>query len=556
MRGRGHRRLAANAFQRWGKLHYDALVNSRVMPTPMHATLRLPVANTFADTAAAAMHLRLSTNHRAVAEWWQDEYGDFLRADDDDAAATGTSTSDDAAAVIAASSLAAHVGPPAAPLGYPAYIAEEAQQWTAGVLRGEAYAYTHAMDGSSGWVTPPPPPQGTSYLSPVRWIQQPLLDGVVAQRLTAHAGVTTEAMLEAHRTATSLGRQLPPFDLSPFYAASGLLDRWCLFGESSSLLPLWSTAAAAAGPATMAADARDPAEHHRRAAELALAAAVLPNYNAAWLNGAVVSDGRTRRSVLIVGPRSSGKTTLALHCVAPQADNEAGSDGAAELRLAAAEHFFVGSGSPVTRMTNAPPTADSAPSVFISALPHRIRVGIGAVLGTLRPNPALAAAAMLPPFLQTDAGLRALLANPDGVLWRMSMHYDLRLQDICGCATAWQPAGVTALSGVVLLDWDVGELAAAAAPVAMRTHIRRLPLHVGGLEELLTRGRDYLFRGHHLLRSTYDGATEGPARLSQLLSEEWATNPPTTNAAPSLHCIEGSVNFDAATQLVRRLLTK
>jgi hypothetical protein len=584
MRGRGHKRVAERAFKQWRKLHFNTLCDSRRMPTPLHATLRLPLF--IADAASpppATVDVHLSTNHRTVAQWWQAEYGTFLavqpderetpkekeKVEDDgnDGAEAGTAASPP---VLAFTRVAAHVGPPGAPLGYPEYIALEAKQWTEGVLRGEAYACEHADSLNGVAVVPPVPPQGARYLAPIRWIQQPLLDGFVAQRLTAHAGVTTTALLDARRAATALGRQLPPYELSPFYAANELLDRWCIFGEPSVLLPPATHGASSAlsPPLPTVAGAQDAAAApHRRAAELALAAAVLPNYHAAWLNGAVVANSRTGRCVLIVGRRSSGKTTLALHCVAPTAAT--GEEGHPEtdqtaMQLTAAEHFFIGAGTPVRRMLlhtspphRAPSSADALPHAFVCALPQRVRVGIGAVLGSLRPNPALAAAVQLPPFLCTEAGLRAFLANSDAVIWDMSMHYHVPLQSITApTAAAWQPAAINGLAGVVLLDWDVNELASTAATASTHTCVHRIPLHAGGLTELLARGRDYLFRGHYLIRSVYDEATEGPARLSRLFEEEWAANPPAVAAAaaPSLHCVEGSVDFEAATQLIKRLL--
>ncbi|KPA73650.1 putative mitochondrial hypothetical protein [Leptomonas pyrrhocoris] len=599
MRGKGHQRAAEKAFQRWRQLHVDDLFNGRLLPTPLHATLRLPIfiAASSASSASpstcdtpppAAIVLHLSTNHRAVADWWGTEYDDaFLhvgprtregldRVEADDAGGS----SDGTPSIIASARVSAHVGPPAAPLGYPAYLAAEAKQWTEGVLRGETYAYDYAYaDGPGGFALAPPPPPAP-YLPPVRWLRQPLLDGFVAQRLTAHTGVTTGALIDARRSGAALCRQLPPFNLSPFYASSELLDRWCVFGEASALLP---TSAAGPVPVSALSGPSTAAGHHRRAAELALSAAILPNYNAAWLNGAVVSSPRTGKCVVIVGPRSSGKTTLALHCVAPAtaeshprshhhryptsntvSNNTSHGGDDVQLRLTAAEHFLIGAGTPVQRMLrpHMPPNSDLPPHVFLCALPHRVKVGIGAVLGTLHPNPSLAAATTLPAFLRTDAGLRTFLANTDRVLWEMSMHYHVSLRDVCSSSSSssneasspWQPAGVSALAGVVMLDWSVDELA-RAAPTPAHTRVRRVPLHAGGLPELLTRGRDYLFRGHYLVRSVYDEAVDGPARLADLFAQEWAARPPATgDAAPSLHCVEGSVNFSAATQLVRRLL--
>lgn len=584
MRGKGHKRAAEKAFKQWQKLHFNTLCNARVMPAPLHATLRLPVfagstsappatpATSTSEVSSPAVDIRLSTNHRDVAAWWESEYRPFLHIDRTEKEEEGAAL---AAPVIAATQIKAHVGPPASPLGYPSYLAAEAQAWTEGVLRGETYAYEHLGDhapaaaavATAGAPAVPPPPPDAPYLSPVRWLRQPLLDGFVAQRLTAHAGVTTGALIDARRRAAALGRQLPPVDLSPFIGASELLDAWCLFGEPAAVLP----AVPSSGPVPPSTVTEDAAGHHRRVTDLAAASAILPNYSAAWLNGAVVANPRTGRCVFLVGPRASGKTTLALHCVAP--DHEAASRDTDEtfavkhsgdaLQLVAAEHFFLAAGTPVRRMLRAPAhaaTGHACPQVFTCAVPHRVKVGVGAVLGTLRPNPALTAAVQLPAYLQSQAGLRAFLANTDAAIWDMSLHWHVPLQHASPPprhrTSPWQPAGVNALAGVVLLDWDVGELAStatAAAPV--RTRVRRLPLHAGGLQELLTRGRDFLFRGHYLVRSAYDDA-DGATRLAAIFEDEWAAHGLTAAAsAPALHCLEGSVDFDAATQLVKRLLT-
>ncbi|CAG9567293.1 conserved hypothetical protein [Leishmania major strain Friedlin] len=567
MRGKGHKRLAARSFQQWQKLHYNALCD-RQMPTPLHATLRLPVRRvahqpSSCPSAPASVDMQLTTNSSAVLQWWQREYDPFLLGCDASAHRTAgpTPPATTATHVLASTRVSAHVGPPAPPLGYPDYIAIEATQHTEGVLRGETYAYHHAA--AVGAVPAPPP--GAAYPSPVKWIQQPLLDGFVAQRLTAHIGVTTGSLLDTRRTAMALGRQLPPVELSPFYAASALLDRWCLFGEAAAVVPSMPASSGATLDGTQQSQRpHDAAAHHLRIAELALGAGLLSNYRAVWLNGAVLSHPGTARSVLVVGPRRSGKTTLALHCLsaaAMQASSSASGDGG--VRLTAAEHFFLAAGMPVRRMLDPASTRLTSPTIFACSLPHHITVGLGAVLGTLRPNPGLAAAVELPSFLQCEAGLRACLRNTDGVLWDMSKTYRVRLEDIYRASspdisTQWAPVVVNTLAGVVLLDWNVEELA-SASPTPVRNAVREIPLHDGGVEELLKRAQDYMFHGHHLLRTVYDAPQDAPARLADALADEWDTAQPRSLAngtAPALHCIEGSVNFDLATQLIMSLLSE
>ncbi|TPP45059.1 hypothetical protein CGC21_30185 [Leishmania donovani] len=512
MRGKGHKRLAARSFQQWQKLHYNALCD-RQMPTPLHATLRLPVRRvahppSSCPSAPASVDVQLATNSSAVLQWWQREYDPFLLGCDASAQRTAgpTPPATTATHVLASTRVSAHVGPPAPPLGYPDYIAIEARQHTEGVLRGETYAYHHAAAVG----TVPAPPPGAAYPSPVKWIQQPLLDGFVAQRLTAHTGVTTGSLLDTRRTAMALGRQLPPVELSPFYAASALLDRWCLFGEAAAVVPSMPASSGATLDGTQ--QPHDAAAHHLRIAELALGAGLLSNYRAVWLNGAVLSHPGTGRSVLVVDPASA--------------------------RLA-------------------------SPTIFACSLPHHITVGLGAVLGTLRPNPGLAAAVELPPFLQCEAGLRAFLRNTDGVLWNMSKTYRVRLEDTYRASspdtsTQWDPVVINTLAGVVLLDWNVEELA-STSPTPVRNAVRKIPLHDGGVEELLKRAHDYMFHGHHLLRTVYDAPQDAPARLAGALTDEWDTAQPQSLAdgtAPALHCIEGSVNFDLATQLIMSLLSE
>ncbi|AYU75742.1 hypothetical protein, conserved [Leishmania donovani] len=564
MRGKGHKRLAARSFQQWQKLHYNALCD-RQMPTPLHATLRLPVRRvahppSSCPSAPASVDVQLATNSSAVLQWWQREYDPFLLGCDASAQRTAgpTPPATTATHVLASTRVSAHVGPPAPPLGYPDYIAIEARQHTEGVLRGETYAYHHAAAVG----TVPAPPPGAAYPSPVKWIQQPLLDGFVAQRLTAHTGVTTGSLLDTRRTAMALGRQLPPVELSPFYAASALLDRWCLFGEAAAVVPSMPASSGATLDGTQ--QPHDAAAHHLRIAELALGAGLLSNYRAVWLNGAVLSHPGTGRSVLVVGPRRSGKTTLALHCLsaaAIQASSSASGDGG--VRLTAVEHFFLASGMPVRRMLDPASARLASPTIFACSLPHHITVGLGAVLGTLRPNPGLAAAVELPPFLQCEAGLRAFLRNTDGVLWNMSKTYRVRLEDTYRASspdtsTQWDPVVINTLAGVVLLDWNVEELA-STSPTPVRNAVRKIPLHDGGVEELLKRAHDYMFHGHHLLRTVYDAPQDAPARLAGALTDEWDTAQPQSLAdgtAPALHCIEGSVNFDLATQLIMSLLSE
>lgn len=552
MRGKGYRRIWEKASQQWHRLRFNSLSDNE-LPSPSKARLRLPVLCTSTagmQVTGAVVDLQLCTNSPIIEAALQRDYAPSLESCPAAAASSGgeaKSLNSDEPRLLASSELNLHVGAPVR-LGSPKAIDIEAARWADGVMRGEAYAYHHFWDAaasdnfSTTASSSVAPPRGSSYLSPVRWLTQPLLDGFVAQRLAAHTGVTTAALLAARRTAAAFGQQPPPFALSPYYASSEWMDRWCLFGEAALMLPT-----------DAATSLQDPQSHWRRSIDLAIASAVLPNLNAAWLNGAVVVNHLSGRAVLIVGPPRCGKTTLALHCLA----------ASKALMLTAAENVILGAGTALRRsvMQGRADAAggDDAPApaaLFFCAAPHPVRVGLGAVLGTLRPNPSLAAQLTLPEHLQTQAGMHTFLANTDGTIWNMSKTY-LVDPDVVYGRPSRQPATVSLLAGVVLLDWNVEELH-SRAPLHAHTRMQHIPLRRGGIDELLHRsGDDKLLKGHHLLSPVYNGVGDGAERLHRILREELEA--PSTVAGdegPHLHRVGGSVNFDAATELIVKLLSQ
>ena len=91
---------------------------------------------------------------------------------------------------LASREVALHVGPPAT-VGYPLALERERENWGAAYVAGETRTYAHLQRGGGLGAGAPAP------LAPVRWLAQPLLDGGVACRVSAHAGVTDRGLADA-----------------------------------------------------------------------------------------------------------------------------------------------------------------------------------------------------------------------------------------------------------------------------------------------------------------------------------------------------------------------
>lgn len=506
-KGKAVRQTAEAAARHWRRLNFSDLARE-LRADELSGRIILPVATAGNSTAApsAPLALKVATNHGGVRAYLADEFGALWRPG-------ATMQAADSAPPMVVRDVALHVGPPRK-LGYPEAVEREKVNWTEAFLRSEAHAYSQLVRNAPAQANSGAP------LPAVRWITQPLLDGFVSCRVDAHVGVTDQAVVEAQARAQFLGTPTPFFDASPYYGASELLDRWCLFGDEAAMLPRHAPGELAHG-------------HIHRVLEMALGSTVLPAYGGAWLNGAVVADRGTGSLVVILGPAGCGKTTLALHCLA----------ACPELSLVAAERFFL-----CDAQLHG---AAAAHQVLVASVPGKIGVGLGAVLGTLLPNPLLGShLATVPPILQSPEATAQLLRNTEGAIWNMGQRFAV---DVSAAGpqgeSRWSPAAVGAVRGVVLLDWDVAELAAGGA-LRARTVAARMPLDGARdwdrhIEPLLS---DWgVVRDHYLLRSIYD-AQQAP----QVLAQAFAAQRP--SEGPTAVRIAGSVDFAMGVAAVRKLL--
>ncbi|CCW63983.1 unnamed protein product [Phytomonas sp. EM1] len=405
IRGKGIRKATEAAVRRWQQLRFDELRDQ--LATKFSGELRLPIfcSATLSQPqpnppASPYISINLRANRSDLIQWLAIEHFGFFHPEG--------KTSVETVALprpLASSEVTLHVGPPK-PIGYPTSIEAETLNWAEGVLRGEAHAYNHFYDDFTD-------PSSKGYLPPVRWITQRLLDGAVSRRVDAHYGVTDRSTLETRRLARRLfSRHLPLHQLSPYYALDELLGRWGLFGEAGQMLP-------PSNPAPEAAEG-DPAAHLSRVQQLALGGALLPAFHGVWLRGAVLTHRGSGATVLLLGPRRSGKTTLALHCLA----------ASPEVLVTAAENFFLCPGRYVAGMlgVSEPPSTPEGGAFLIASVPGSVSVGLGAVVGSLQSNPALSAS-VRPPALATPSAARQLLQNSDGVVWGMSQKFRVHLEE-------------------------------------------------------------------------------------------------------------------------------
>lgn len=543
--------MATEAAQRWRRTTFNDL--QLQMGTPLRSELRLPIllsphlrgANVRDDTNATTGSLvpspltvgvQLHTNSSAVQQFWQRAHHGFIHAP---AQSPSPPCANEPVTTIS-SEVFVHAGPPAT-LGYPATIDLEATAWTDGVMQEESVSYQRVMEGQ------PPLPSSTSPMTRVRWLHQLLLDGYVAQRVEAHTGVTTASMLHSRDMAAWLGQFTPPHRRSPFFTADHLLSRWGVFGESHSVTPNDKDSAPEA--------AGDHAEHTLRLLlQLALVGSLISPYHGVWLRGSALTHRRTGESVLLLGPRRSGKTTLALHCLAANAD----------LALTAAEDVCLVPGAAAApAMCAAEDSASrlwSHANCFLTAgVPQRVEVGLGAVLGTLRPSPALASSLQTSSFAHDQAAMRSLLRNSDWTLWNMSQCYAVHVaESFPHSLQPWAPVVLGPLRGVVLLNWDLQELQ-RTGPYTVRSSAVTLPLldeGLGLLAEQYHRDPRSIVKGHYLVRSHYN-EQDGWGRLCELLHHQLTDGTSQTEQEhhlPVVTQLQGSVDFDLAVEHVLRLL--
>ncbi|KEG15539.1 hypothetical protein DQ04_00041030 [Trypanosoma grayi] len=481
--GRSVRQKAAAATRQWQQLRFQTL--RRQLVTPHEGEIRLPLVSREVPAAShVPLAIKLETSHEEFLRWCQLEYFGYFHPAPAEGRVSGRTSTE----------VCLHVGPPK-PLGYPYSLIAEVENFTDAVRHGEAYAAWEEADEATV-------PHST------RWLTQSLLDGFVTRRVSAHVGLSSGSMPQTLVTARQLKVTLPPCELSPFYFANDLLSSWGVFG------------------ATEPSDAEFANDDISRLVQLAHASAVLPMYRAIWLNGAALCN-ENGDAVLILGPRRSGKTTLALHCLAMSS---------ARLRLVGLENFHLALANTV--VNTEPP---DGPTTLLMGLPASASVGLGAIIGTLRPNPSLAMAAH--GFNYSPSNIQQLVRNSEMVLWNMNSRYGVHIEEAFG-PQRWCPTWLGKLKGIVMLNWDLQELLLPQSYVKTQALQWKSKPEIYRLLMALAENKGApLFKGHYLLRSIYD-ETNAPNLLEEFLSSLDESN------VPPLYELRGSVSFDMAVELI------
>ncbi|RNF00152.1 uncharacterized protein Tco025E_09043 [Trypanosoma conorhini] len=478
------REKSTAAARYWRQLRFKTL--RRQLVTPHEGEIRLPSASCAVHGAPLPpVRIKVSTSHEELLRWFQLEYfGFFHPISAKEEPEDGTN-----------SDLCVHVGPPKS-LGYPYTLVSEVINFTEAVRRGEEHAAREGTDlvGS---------PHST------RWITQPLLDGFVSRRVVAHVGLTSSNMPQTLALARRLSLELSPSDVSPYYCANELLSSWGLFGL----------------PDPSSAEFRT--DDVSRLVQLAHASTVIPMHQGLWINGAALCNDKGD-AVLILGPRRSGKTTLALHSLATSSPR---------LRVVGLENFYLAEAGTLVAAT---PSPDES-TVLLMGLPTSAKVGVGALLGTLRANPTLAEAART--FQLSPSTIQQLIRNNELTIWNIGSNHQIHIAEAFG-RQRWCPTLIARLKGILLLNWDVQELSRPHSRLStqvLKWEKREKSL---GLLKTLAEGKSgALFKGHYLLRSLYD-ETNAMNLLEDFL---FGAN---ESSVPPLYEMRGSVSFDAAVKLI------
>ncbi|CCD14477.1 unnamed protein product [Trypanosoma congolense IL3000] len=356
--------------------------------------------------------------------------------------------------------------------------------------------------------------EGVESAYPTRWLTQLLLDGFVSRRVAAHVGLSADHMVETVAAARQLKVPLTPREVSPYYFANNLLSSWGIFGDIKL----------------------DDAESVRGSVshiiQLAHAASTIPIRRSVWLNGAAICNGRGD-AVVILGPKMSGKTTLALHCL---------SEDAAHLRLIGLENFHLAAESSVLSGEDSPTGYQRA---LLSGVPTSATVGVGALMGSLRPNPSLVRAAHN--FDCSSATIQCLMRNSEEVIWFMDRKHSVNINEAFG-PHHWCPTWFGRLRGIILLNWDIQELSRPTSSASMRlNHWSERADCVKVLRAFAQSKRSALLKGHYLVRSIYD-ELRAQSQLEEVLFFG--------NDVPPVFELRGAVHFDAAVNLICHRLLK
>jgi hypothetical protein len=321
-----------------------------------------------------------------------------------------------------------------------------------------------------------------------RWSYGTLADGCIALRTVDHPKLEQmDSMQQEIAGAKLLRMRLDPVEKTAYIARRDDGRIWGAFG----------------GDKVPTAD--DVEKTLLDLLEWSFCSAMVKELRGVWVRGAAVCDATTKDAVLIVGRGRSGKTSMALHCLAAHPDAQ-----------------FVGSGScfvfvhPLTHQ------------LMVASLPISPRVRLGTLMGTLHPNPCL-----IPPDPLVAA---AAAHNSLSQIWHSFGHgYRIPIAEAFGfqrcCPTS------CLLKSVVMLDWDSDqlELGAQRGISAVKSG-EDVESAVSFMREAKT------FTSHPLLEwGCYDGSAHAAEKLLAAMAE---------THLPQLHRVGGDVAFGKVTRFI------
>ncbi|EAN77782.1 hypothetical protein, conserved [Trypanosoma brucei brucei TREU927] len=486
--GAGVRQRAAAAARHWRRVSVKTL-RSR-LSTPHVCDIKLPLISNEAPVGSGpALNIRLGTNNEEIMRWCQLEYFGFLKPAD---AATDSHTSN-------TSDVCIHSGPPGQ-LGYPYALTAEVDNFTDAVRRDEESAEWQNISGAES-------------AHPSRWLTQLLLDGFISRRVAAHVGLSADHLMDTVRMARQLKVPLAPSEVSPHYFSNDLLSTWGVFGELKS------------------GDTDFVGDYVHRVLQLAHASSVISACHSVWLKGTAICNGNGG-AVIILGPRASGKTTLALHCLATSTP---------KIRLIGLEHFHI---APESVIQGASISSGGARALLMS-IPSPASVGIGALIGSLKPNPSLVEAAHT--FTCSAATINSLMRNSEETIWFMGRRHVVNINEAFG-PHRWCPTWFGTVKGIVLLNWDVHELSRPTSSAGTQIiHWTEKEDCFKALNAFATNAGAALFKGHYLIRSMYN-ELNAHRQLEEMLFSGGEVDGKV--GVPPIFEVRGAVHFDAVVKLI------
>ena len=327
------------------------------------------------------------------------------------------------------------------------------------------------------------------------WTQTRLFDGELLQKHRFRPGA-----FEHFAVARGASHaQVPPHESDPFHVVSDDGGDWVLFGKGAS-----------------------DAKNVDSIIELAWVSSNLYTKGGVWIRGDVIASKETGKSVLLIGPKQLGKTTLALHAASMIKGAHLVSADSLNLYQAA------GSGS----------------NLSAAGFPSSLMLGPGSIMGTMLENTRLKEVF---PDVAQDETLRSF--RDEGGLWRMQKSHLARLSDVTNAVDPFAPN----VSAIVYVNWNPP----ADASLEPKAFAREVP--GGEINRVLQQAAEQSCKSHRLLRSITrsDYHSRAEQEFVKLLENAVApSRSDRTHSAAQLYELAGHVAFGPGVRFLASLLQK